>query len=190
MDTWLQEMKAVQERTGSSLRDITAEIRASNKKLEVLQDTLVSRIDIQQARTECTKKKINTKMDASQEIMADLKTQIGCLASHIEVNQVMAEASPREMKASQKKTETAIHSSRSELERTVKHQVENCKDLQFVMTAIGKWTGYLKDNITDTNDCYEAIADTRKDIHEELGLMFRVEAQTSKAPAFQHGSIL
>jgi hypothetical protein len=39
--------KAVQERTGANLREITAEIRASNETFEVLQGTLVSRMDIQ-----------------------------------------------------------------------------------------------------------------------------------------------
>jgi hypothetical protein len=50
-------------------------------------------------------------------------------------------------------------------------------DLQLVMTSIDTCIGNLKDDITDTNDCQEAIANTRKDLHEELGHMFQVEAR-------------
>jgi hypothetical protein len=37
------------------------------------------------------------------------------------------------------------------------------------MTSIDKWTGSLKDDITDTKeDFHEGIANTRKDVHKML----------------------
>jgi hypothetical protein len=57
--------------------------------------------------------------------MADLKTQIGCLASCIDANQEKAEACHWEMKAHQEKTEATVHSVQSKLEETIKHQVED-----------------------------------------------------------------
>jgi hypothetical protein len=57
MDAWLEEfkawrkeMKVVQERTDASLKEMKAEIRAKNAKLDVLQGILVSRMDIHEAR--------------------------------------------------------------------------------------------------------------------------------------------
>jgi hypothetical protein len=109
------------------------------------------------------------------------------------------------MKAHQEKKEAAVHSIRSELEETIRHQVENIMmyvyqrtqghskelnekidetqvDLQLVMTYIDTSAGSLKDDITNTEkDCHQVIANTRKDLNEELGLMFHVEAQTTKA---------
>jgi hypothetical protein len=148
------------------------------------------------------------KMGANQEKMdirmADLKAQIGCLTSHIDVNQEKLGAYHREMKARQEKTEAAVHSIRSELLETVIHQVENSLacvnqrtqglgkelnekidetqvDLQLVMTSIDTSTRRLKGEVTDTKDCHEVLANTRKDLHEELGLMLQVEAQKTKA---------
>jgi hypothetical protein len=44
------------------------------------------------------------------------------------------------------------------------------------------WTGSLKSAITNTEkDFHEAIANTRIDLHEEDGLMFQIEAKTTKA---------
>jgi transcriptional regulatory protein LevR len=44
------------------------------------------------------------------------------------------------------------------------------------------WTGSLKGDITEVKkDFYEAIANTRKDFQEELGLMLQVDTQTTKA---------
>jgi hypothetical protein len=55
-------------------------------------------------------------------------------------------------------------------------------DIQLVMKSIDTWTRSLKDDIADTkNDCHEAIGNMRKELHEELGLMFQVEARTTKA---------
>jgi hypothetical protein len=45
MEAWLEEMKAVQERPDVNLREMKSEIRANNEKFEVLQGTLVSRMD-------------------------------------------------------------------------------------------------------------------------------------------------
>jgi methyl-accepting chemotaxis protein len=148
------------------------------------------------------------KMGANQENMyirmADLKAQIGSLTSRIDVNLEKLGACHREMKARQEKIEAAVHSFRSELLETIIHQVENglaCVnqrtqdlskelienidetqvDLQLVMTSIDTLTRSLKDDITSTKDCHEVIANTRKGLHKELGLMFQVEAQKTKA---------
>jgi hypothetical protein len=67
---------------------------------EVLQGTLVSRNDIHLARREAIQEKTDTnvkEMKAGQErlkedIMADLTTHLGCLASCTEVNQEEVEA--------------------------------------------------------------------------------------------------
>jgi hypothetical protein len=98
-----------------------------------------------------------------------------------------------------------MHSFLSELEETIKRQVEDVlacvdqrmaglrkehnekidetqADVRFVMTSIDKWTGNLEDHIPDAKkDCHKAIVNTRKDLHEELGLMFQLEVQTTKA---------
>jgi DNA-binding GntR family transcriptional regulator len=57
----------VQERTDANLREIKAEIRPNNVKLEVIQGILFSRMDIHQARAQSTEEEINAKMDAKQE---------------------------------------------------------------------------------------------------------------------------
>lgn len=41
------------------------------------------------------------------------------------------------------------------------------------MVSEGRYNGH--------NDCYQALANTRKDLHEEIGLMFQFEAKTTKA---------
>jgi hypothetical protein len=87
----------------------------------------------------------------------------------------------------QEKIKATIHSIRSELEETIKHQVEDilscvsqkaqglCKeltkkagetqvDLQAVKTSHHTWTKSLQ----------EILADSRNDLHEELGLMLQV----------------
>jgi hypothetical protein len=44
-----------------------AEIRANSEKFEILQDTLASRMDIHQARTESTQEELKAKMDSHHE---------------------------------------------------------------------------------------------------------------------------
>jgi hypothetical protein len=43
------------------------------------------------------------------------------------------------------------------------------------------WSRYLKSNISHTKDFHEAIANTRNNLHEELGLMFHLNAWKTKA---------
>jgi predicted nucleic acid-binding Zn-ribbon protein len=69
--------------------------------------------------------RLATKLEANHEDMADLKTQIGCLASRIDVNQERVEVSHLEMKAHQWKTEDTVRCIQFELEDTVKHRVED-----------------------------------------------------------------
>jgi hypothetical protein len=54
MDAWRKEMRVMQERTDANLTERNAESRANNKMFEVLQGTLVFRMDIHQARTRVT----------------------------------------------------------------------------------------------------------------------------------------
>jgi uncharacterized protein YydD (DUF2326 family) len=98
------------------------------------------------------------------------------------------------MKACQEKTEATIHSIWSELEETIKHQMEDIQacvdqmmqgfrkeltenidemqvDLQAVKMSLYTWTKNLQ----------ESIVDMRNNLHEELGLMLQVKAQTMKA---------
>jgi hypothetical protein len=101
--------------------------------------------------------------------------------------------------------EAATHSIRLELEETIKHWVKDVPscveqkmqglrkeltekidetqvDLQTVKTSIDTWTRSLKGNIMDTNkDFHEDIVNARNNLHEELGLMFQVDTQTTKA---------
>jgi N-methylhydantoinase B/oxoprolinase/acetone carboxylase alpha subunit len=70
-------------------------------------------------KMDANQKRLEAKTKANHENMADLKTQIGCLTSRIDVNQENEEAVQREMKASQEKAEVAIRSIRSELEKTI-----------------------------------------------------------------------
>jgi hypothetical protein len=52
MDAWLEELEVIQEK-------IEAKIEANNEKFEVLQGTVVSRMDIHQPRTEFMQGKKN-----------------------------------------------------------------------------------------------------------------------------------
>jgi hypothetical protein len=56
-------------------------------------------------------------------------------------------------------------------------------NIQTVKTSIDTWTRSLKGDIMDTNKDFfhEATVNTRNNLHEELGLMFQVEVQTTKA---------
>jgi hypothetical protein len=54
-------------------------------------------------------------------------------------------------------------------------------DLQAVKTTDGTWTGSLKDDITDAKkDFHEAIANTRNNLQDELGLMIQGKTQMTK----------
>jgi actin-like ATPase involved in cell morphogenesis len=55
-------------KTDANLREMKAEIRANNQRFEVLRSTLVSRMDIHQARTEAVQE-IIAKMETHQEKM-------------------------------------------------------------------------------------------------------------------------
>jgi hypothetical protein len=55
-------MKAVQEFMVANLREMKAEIRANNKKFEVLQGALVSQLGVHQARTEVMQEKTCTNL--------------------------------------------------------------------------------------------------------------------------------
>jgi hypothetical protein len=47
--------------------------------------------------------------------------------------------------------------------------------------SIGMWAGSLKSDITDTKkDFYNAMANTRNDLHDKLNLMIQGEAQMMK----------
>jgi hypothetical protein len=99
-----------------------------------------SRMDFHQARTEATQEEMKVKMninqgeikDSREEIMADMKTQIGCLASRINVNQekmrakvsVIQHKIEATMKCSQKETKAAIYYVRPHLEETIKDRAE------------------------------------------------------------------
>jgi hypothetical protein len=52
MEAWVEETKAVKERTDANLREMKAEIKTNNEKFEVLGGTLLSRMDIHQTRIE------------------------------------------------------------------------------------------------------------------------------------------
>lgn len=90
-----------------------------------------------------------------------------------------------------------MHFIQSKLEETIKHRVEDVLscvnqttqglheeltdisetqiDLQVVKTFIDMWTGSLQGDITDTR-IFTRLENTRSDLHEELDLMFQVEA--------------
>jgi hypothetical protein len=75
MDAWLEEMKAMQERTYVNLREMKPEIRAHNEKFEVLQGCIVSRMDIHQARAEAMQEKTDAKL--KEEIKASKEEMKG-----------------------------------------------------------------------------------------------------------------
>jgi hypothetical protein len=66
MKAWRKEMKATQERTEANLREMNPEVRANNENFEVLQGTLVSWVDIHQARTECTWEEMRTSQESME----------------------------------------------------------------------------------------------------------------------------
>jgi hypothetical protein len=93
----------------------------------------------------------------------------------------------------QAKMEAAIHSIRSELEETIKHQVED------VLSCVDQKTQGLCKELTEnidetqvdlqatrtsvdmrTKSLLETITDTREHLREELGLMIQGEAQMTK----------
>jgi hypothetical protein len=60
----------------------------NNEKFEVLQDTLITRLEIYQARTGAMQERTDANLqEMKEEIMANLKTQVGSLASRFNVNQ-------------------------------------------------------------------------------------------------------
>jgi hypothetical protein len=93
----------------------------------------------------------------------------------------------------QEKMEATIHSIRSELEEIIKHRVED------VLLCVGQKKQGLRKEQTektdktqvdleavktslDTRKTFQGIlADTRHNLHEQLGLMLQVEAQRMKA---------
>jgi hypothetical protein len=76
------------------------------------------------------------------------------------------------MKARQEKTEAAMHSIQSKLEETIKHRVEDVLVGAYQRTQ--NLRKELNEKIDETQSLQETLADTRKDFHEELGLMFQV----------------
>jgi hypothetical protein len=84
-------MKVVQERMEAKIED-------NGEKFEVLRGTLVFWMDIHQARAEANQERLEAKVEANLEDMANVKTQIGCLASHIDGNQEKVEVSHLELK--------------------------------------------------------------------------------------------
>jgi chromosome segregation ATPase len=79
-------------------------------KMNAMQERMEAKMDTNQ-------EKMDAKMDANQEIMADLKTQIGCIASRIEVNQGKTEAWLGEMKAWRKGTTSCQEATEACLEK-------------------------------------------------------------------------
>jgi chromosome segregation ATPase len=127
-------MKAVQERTDLNLSEIKTEIRANSEKCEVLQGSLASRMDMQQARTEVMRERLEAKIEANHEDMADLKTQTGCLDSSIDIYQEKADAWLAEMKtwrketmACQEATEACLEKTEASLERKERTPVETAR---------------------------------------------------------------
>jgi hypothetical protein len=93
---------------------LEAKIETNNEKFETLRGTLVFRIDFHQARTEVMQEKTDANLKeiracqehVKEEIMADLKPQISCLDSRINVNQENVDACLEEMKAWRNETMT------------------------------------------------------------------------------------
>jgi hypothetical protein len=87
-------MKALRkERTDAEIREMKVEIRANNEKLEVLQGTLVSRMDIHQPRTEPAQEDIKANMDSYYEkFMATVKVDQENIEAIMEACQEKTEA--------------------------------------------------------------------------------------------------
>jgi hypothetical protein len=110
MDTNLREMKAEMRTDQEEMTArVEAKIEASNEKFEVLQDTLVSQMDIHQARTEAMKEKMDTHQESMEAKMdAWLKEM---------------KAWRREMMACQEAMDTTdLAASREKLEAIAVHQ--------------------------------------------------------------------
>jgi hypothetical protein len=162
-------IKEMKELTARLVAMIEAEINSNNEKSEVIQNTLTSRMDTHQARTLTTQAEMKAKMDILQVRM-----------------------------------KATVHSVQSKFEETVKHRVEDILsgvvqmtqglqmklnekinetqvDLQAVKAPIDMWTWSLNNEIMDKKkDFHKAIANTRNDLHEELGLMIHGKAQMTK----------
>jgi hypothetical protein len=143
------------------------------------------------------KKRHSTKMETEQ-MLAHLLGEIR--SGQEEMKDLLArvvaklEANPANMNVKPKEVAGEIHSIRSELEETIEHRIQN------VLTHVNHVTQSLQKEMIDgientqgdletvktsldtrTKLLVESISDTRKGLHEELGLMFQVEAQTTKA---------
>jgi transcriptional regulator NrdR family protein len=82
----------------------------------------------------------------------------------------------------QEKMEATVHSIQSKLEETIKHWVED------VLSCVDQKTQdlhkELNEKIDETWVDFQAVKmslDTWNDLHEELGVMLQVEAQTTNA---------
>jgi hypothetical protein len=85
MNAWLEEVKTVHERTGANLRERKAEIRANDKKFEVLQCTLVSRMDIRQAETDAIQEEVEAETDSHHEkLKAKIKAGLDKIEAMVE----------------------------------------------------------------------------------------------------------
>jgi uncharacterized phage infection (PIP) family protein YhgE len=108
------------------------------------------------------------------------------LEAKIEANQAKIDVKLKEMSEE-------IHSIRSELEETIQHRMED------LLSCVDQKTQGLRKDLTEKIDetqtdlqevktsldtrtkfLVESLVDTRKGLHEELGLLFQVEAQTTK----------
>jgi TolA-binding protein len=67
MEQMMELLQDMQENIDAYLKEMKDEIRATNDKFEVLQDTLVSLLDAQDARTEANQEEMMAKLDVHHE---------------------------------------------------------------------------------------------------------------------------
>jgi uncharacterized membrane-anchored protein YjiN (DUF445 family) len=129
--------------------EMEGRIDANNEKSEVLQGTLVSWMDVHQARTMSTKEEIKAKVDIQQEKMEaaihSIWSELGETIKHW-VEDVLSCVDQK------------IQGLHKELTETI---YETQVDLQAIRTSVDMQTESL----------LEAITNTREHLHKELGLM-------------------
>jgi peptidoglycan hydrolase CwlO-like protein len=94
----LAEVRITREEMKSSQEEMKAEIRANNKKFAVLRGTLVSRMDIHQARTVAMQEKMDDNLKEMKAKLESNREEVKAIQEKIECNKAEMKAAVRASK--------------------------------------------------------------------------------------------
>jgi hypothetical protein len=142
----------------ANLREMKGKIKPNNEKFEVLRGTLVSWMDIHQARTESTQEEMKAKIDIRQKKM---EAAIHSIWSGLE-------------ETIKCRVEDALSCVGRKTQGHRKELTEKIDETQVGLQAIRTSVD------TRTKSIPETITDTREHLHQELSLMIQVKTQMTK----------